>query len=274
MCLTTGTAVQAASQNNYAVTQLVPYAEFTSGGNLTAVGLIAKSDGTVYWAFFDADGNRRANGSLTILANHLKPFIWNAETPGAASLADVPGFLFFALDTDGDGRFLGVDDYALGANAFYLVPPNDVAYVPTVEVGPGALTDPSPANWTNNPILSVVYLHTGDEVDLQYIMDGASGGDDTTLVIWTARQMASSQNMTIHDGEGTSKAITVQFLDDNLNLIDLETNPDVTSGFYGDGFVRWAIPNANDAAAVGGFMFSMAISPTFGASQTLMPNDD
>ena len=274
MCLTAGAAVQAADTNQYDEGQLVPFAEYTSGGNLTAVGLISKSDGTVYWAFFDVDGNRRANGSLSILADDLVPFIWSASTPGAATLSNVPGFLVFGLDSNGNGQVTAADDDALGANAFYIVPPNDVAYVPTVDIGGSQLTDPTPANWTDNPVAALPFLNTGDDVDLQYWIDGASGGEDSTLFIWTARKMASSQNMTINDGAGTSKAITVQFLDDNLNLIDLETNPQVTSGFYGDGFVRWAIPNANDAAAVDVMMFSMAISPTFGAIQTLMPNWD
>jgi hypothetical protein len=274
LCLTAGTAAQAAMPNLYGTGQMVPYANFTTGGNLTAVGLLARDAGTVYWAFFDADGNRRANNSFPIVANQLRGFFWNATTAGGTTLADEPGFLLFELDINGDSKITDADGFDhLGANAFYIVPPNDVAYVPTVDVDYYDLNDPNPTNWTNSPVQTLsLNTGTGDIADIQYLIDGASGGDDTAIVIWTTRQMVSTQNMTLHDGDGTSKPITTPFLADNLNLIDPEADPEVTSGFFGDGYVRWEIPNGGDGGDVQVFLFSMVSSPTFGAIQTLLPN--
>jgi hypothetical protein len=275
LCLSAGTAAQASAPNEYDSAQMVPYANFTTGGNQTAVGLLARDAGTVYWAFFDADGNRRANSSFPIVANQLRGFFWNATTAGGNSLADEPGFLVFALDTNGDGQITNSDGSDnLGANAFYIVPPNDVAYVPTVDVDDSELIDPRPVNWTVPPVTGLPdkFAETGDTVDIQYLIDGASGGDDTAIVIWTTRQMVSTQNMTLHDGDGTSKPITTPFLADNLNLIDPEADPEVTSGFFGDGYLRWPIPNGGDGQPVDVFLFSMVSSPFFGAIQTLLPN--
>ncbi len=273
-CLSASAAVQAAAPNEYDSAQMVPYANFTAGGNITAVGVLARDSGTVYWAFFDGDGNRRAHNSFSIQANELHPFIWNTATAGA-SLAGVEGFLLFAIDTDGDGQITGADGSDnLGANAFYIVPPNDVAYIPTVDVDDSELISSNPANWTVPPVtgLPSKFAETGDTVDIQYLIDGANGGDDTAIIIWTSRQMASSQNMTIHDGNGTSKAISTPFFKDNLNVIDLEADDEVTSAFFGDGYVRWTVPNGGDGLSVDVFLFSMVSSPTFGAIQTLLPN--
>lgn len=274
-CIAASATVQAAAPNEYDSAQMVPYANFTNDGNLTAVGLIALDSGTVYWAFFDANGNRRANSSFSIQANELHPFIWNAATAGGGTLADEPGFLLFAIDTNGDGQITGGDGSDnLGANAFYIVPPDDVAFIPTVDVDDSELISPNPVNWTIPPVTALPskFAETGDTVDIQYLIDGASGGDDTAILIWTTRQMASTQNMILQDGEGTSKPIGTPFLADNLNIIDLETDPEVTSGFYGDGYVRWTIPNGGDSNPVDVFLFSMVSSPTFGAIQTLLPN--
>ncbi len=275
LCLSAGTAAQSSAPNEYDAAQMVPYANFTTGGNVTAVGLLARVAGTVHWAFFDTDGNRRANNSFPIVANQLRGFFWNATTAGGTTLADEPGFLLFALDINGDGQITFADgSNNLGANAFYIVPPNDVAYVPTIDVDDSELIDPSPVNWTVPPVTGLPdkFAETADTVDIQYYIDGASGGDDTTIVIWTTRQMVSTQNMTLHDGDGTSKPITTPFLADNLNLIDPEADPEVTSGFFGDGYLRWTIPNGGDGQPVDVFLFSMVSSPTFGAIQTLLPN--
>lgn len=274
VCLSASAVVQASAPNEYDSAQMVPYANFTAAGNITAVGVLARQSGSVYWAFFDGDGNRRAHNSFSILANELHPFIWNSQTAGA-SLADVEGFLLFAIDTNGDGQITNADGSDnLGANAFYIVPPDDVAYIPTIDVDDSELINPLPANWTVPPVTGLPdkFAETGDTVDIQYLIDGASGGDDTAIIIWTTRQMASSQSMALHDGDGTSKAINTPFLQDNLNVIDLEADNEVTSAFFGEGYVRWAIPDGGDGSSVDVFLFSMVSSPTFGAIQTLLPN--
>jgi len=272
-CLAAATTGGAALVNFYDAAQLVPYANFTSGGNLTAVGLLARKSGTLYWAFFDGNGNRRANSSFPIEANELHPFFWNPITAGDNTLEGQPGFLLFALDTNGDAQITDADwPVPLGANAFYIAPPDDVAYIPTLNVDYSWLASSSPVSWNDQPVMDVLSVYTGVTVDIQYYIDGAHGGDDTAIVIWSPRRMASPQNMTLHNGDRISKPIGVELPNENLNLIDLETNAEVTSGFFGDGYLRWNVPNASDDDQVTLFLFSMVSSPAFGAIQTLLPN--
>ena len=145
---------KAGAMNVYGNGQMVPYATFTTGGPTTAVGLLVKNAGTIYWAFYDGNGNRRHNGNFSILADRLHPFIWSSEATGAATdLSGTVGYLVFALDTNGDAQITGGDAATLSSNAFYVdLASTDVAYVPTLFLDDGFFSDPSPANWTNNPV--------------------------------------------------------------------------------------------------------------------------
>lgn len=269
--------VQAASMNEYDVLQAT-FGMFESSGGVTAVGLTSNAAGTVYWAFFDPNGNRLASGSLSVQQNRLTPFIWDSTTAGGTALADMPGILLFGLDTNANGTLEVADGKHLVSNAFFVdIAVNDVAYIPTMNIRGDDIDQPNPSNWTNLPIAILdgaggKDADTGDVMDMQYLIDGAAGGDDTNIFIFTTKPVASSQSMTIHDGAGASKAITVPFLFNHLNVIDPEQLADVTSAFNGDGFIRWTVPSSTSATDIDAFGGIIVESPTFGAAQTLLPN--
>ena len=268
-------AVQAASMNEYDELQTA-FGLFESSGSFSAVGLTSKVAGTVYWRYFDPNGNGLVSGNFSVEANRLTPFIWDATTAGGTALADVPGVLLFGLDTDGNARIEPADGNNLVANAFLVdLAAQDVAYSPTVDIDAADISEPDPSKWTNLPILNFdsakgKVADTGDVVDVQYLIDGAAGGDDTLIYLWISKPVASTQAMTIYDGAGASKPISVPFLFNSLNLIDLEQLPDVTSDFYGDGFIRWTVPSSTTATSIDVFAGAVVVSPTFGAMQTLM----
>ncbi|MFO1349815.1 MAG: hypothetical protein U1F68_03695 [Gammaproteobacteria bacterium] len=252
---------------------LVPYANFSAANVTTAVGLTARAAGTIHWAFFDQNGNRRARGTETMIANQRFGFIWATEAAAATTpvSANTPGFLVFALDTNGDNAITGADGNNLTAGAFSLnIPDNDVAYIPTVDVT--AISDPNPNNWTSNPVTTLGggAVASGADVGMPYLIAGTpNDGEDTKFYIFTTASPGPSQSMTVHDGSGASKAITVQTLNINLNIIDPETVTDITSSFFGDGSVRWVVP-APGGVNIGAFAFSVIESNAFGAAQTLM----
>lgn len=266
----------AAGLNVYDEAQLVPWVHY-SGGNTTAVGLLARADGTVRWSFYDENGNQRHSGDFSIVANDFRPFIWNSEAAGAAtSLSGVNGYLLFALDTNGDGMINGADTAAsLGANAFYVDASNgDVMFIPVFDLDEFHLSEADTTNWANNPISQLGTVDgksadTGDTLDIQYIGDGATGGIDTNIYIWSTGAPPSSSAATVYDGAGASKAITVPLLNDNLNVLNMETNTDVTASFN-NGYMRWTVPALSSGNAV--VVFSIAIDPNFSAAQTLNAN--
>jgi len=282
LSLILSSGVKAAANNEYDSGQMVPGAMFGSDGSITAVGLISRAAGTVHWAFFDANGNNRESGQFAVTQNQLSPFLWNSAQAGGATLQDVPGYLLFAFDSDGNGLIENGDGNNLTANAFLVklgVSSGDVAHIPVLDIDDGQLSSGNPANWTNNPITGLDgtdgFDAESDDNDILYmpfLIDGVVGsGERTRIVIFTTGEVAAAQAMTLFDGAGASKAVTVKMVNDHLNVIELEGNPEVTNGFFNkNGFLRWTVPKATDASDVDAFVYIIVESPTFKAIQTLL----
>lgn len=260
---------------------MVPWAYYTSTTTTTAVGIGSRYAGEVYWAFFDANGNRRAHGHFAVGEFSRTPFIWSAAAAasGESGLDNLDGYLLFGLDTSGDARIDGTDSGRIGGNAFYVdTTANDVAYIPILGFDSGHLSQQDTSQWTNDPIADLPdhegwAADTGKFAKLGFMIDGAAGGDDTTFYIWTSHEVGSSQSMTVYDGDGASKTVSVPLLNDHLNVLDPEQHPAIDSAFYGDGFVNWLLPKASDGTTdIQAFMFSIVSSDAFGAAQTLMGN--
>lgn len=254
---------------------LVPYANDTGNGFTTTVGITTRAAGTLYWAFFDQNGNRRARGDETLLTHQRFAFIWSTEAAAAVAggPANTPGYLLFAIDTTVGGLITGADSNALTAGAFFVnLPVNDVAYIPTMPIDAAWLSDADPDNWTNNPITQLApadAIAAGATLNLPYLIAGSpNDGEDTKFYVFTTASLGSTRSMTVHDGDGASKIITVQALSSNLNILDPETVSDITPAFYGDGMVRWTIP-AGAGGPIQAFAFSVIESDAFGAAQTL-----
>lgn len=249
---------------------LVPYANFNAT-DTTAVGLTSSQAGTVYWAFFDANGNRRTQGSFVTNAYQLYSFVWSSQAataPGGAALANTEGYLLFALDSDGSGTITGADSPALGGNAFH-VSLGDVAFQPVLPVDAGMLVDPNPANWTVAGVNPGSYLglgfFEGAPLYVQYVIDTTPGGDRTRMHVWCDTNFTLVQSMTLDNGAGVTQAVNVQMLNSRLNVIDIEQIPGINPAFNGGGFIRWTMAGQAGGCSI----FSVAYSPVFAATQTL-----
>lgn len=272
---------QATGMNEFSSLLMVPYATYDSAsGNTTATSIISRFDGTIYWAFFDENGNRRAFDHFPILAQERHPFVWHdvADASTFTGLSGVKGWLLFALDTDNNGIINAADSAnGIAGNAFYVnLTGNDVAYMPTLSLDNAALSENTAANWATSPVASLnpgsgQDADTGDPATLEYFIDGLPGGNDTMIYVWTTRKVSTVQPMTLEDGSGTNKAVELQFLNNNLNVFNAEQIPGMSPAFYGDGFLSWTVPTASDGiSAVDAFMFTVVSSAAFGATQTLM----
>jgi hypothetical protein len=277
--LTLPQIAQSAGMNEYDELQSAP-ALFESDGSVTAIGLTARAAGTIYWSFFDPNGNGVASGSISVEQDQFTPFIWDANTAGGDDLIDVPGFVLFGLDTDGNGRIEPADGNNLGSNSFIIYPlDQDVVYGPTVNIDAADIAESDPALWTTLPTRNLdsadgKAADTGDVLDMQYLIDGAPlSGDDTQIAIFTTAKVPTLQTMTIHDGAGNSRTITVPFFFDRINVIDLEQMvAEDISDFLGGGYVRWMVPESTTGESVDAFAVIFVDSPAFGAIQTLLPN--
>lgn len=260
----------AVSLNGANSVRVVPSCVFYDAGRNTVVGLLSQTAGTVYWVFCDANGTPLKRGNFNMAANQMYGFNWATEA--GASLAGTIGYLTFAMDVaPADGV---LDDTArLSANAFYVdVNTHDAIFVPTIESGVsgGGLTNTNPntfllgnLDWANGGYgeMSPNYLH------LRYFIDGAPGGNDTKIVIFSTQDLAATQTIDVRDTNGNSAPpIVISTPNKRLNVLD----PEATAGWpagYLDGSIRWQVPAAGGTTAYG---FSLVYSTSLGAAQTLV----
>lgn len=251
---------------------LIPYVEFSSEDVTTVVGLTAADPGTIYWTFFDSNGTRRASGVKNVIDLQKIAFIWASEAPAGALLANEPGFLVFALDTNNSGTITGADGDFLKASAFFVDRPNnDVAYIPVIDIDDSQLNSSNPNSWNFNPVAALPSAESGDVIEFSYLIEGnPNDGDDTELYLFTTSDPGGTQSTSIHDGDGNSIAVNLFTNNNNLNIINPELISNLPQQYYGDGFFLWQIPQGSGGKTVYAFTFSIVKSNFFGAAQTLL----
>lgn len=273
--LSTPAAAPAAPLHAYNQCLLVPYAVYGAGGGFSAVGLPARADGSVYWQFVGARGATAA-GSFFVAADTLARFLWLPEAVGDG-FADEPGTLLFCIDRNGDGRIDRDDGDALAGNAFLIdLGAGDVAFLPTVSVDDSDLDDRDVDALlaADNRVARLAATPvTNDFLDLRYLADGAPGGDDTEIVIWTsAAPERAAQTLRLFDADGFSVATERVLAERTLHLIDPESLSGAAALLPGDGFLRWRIPVDDDDDTLFALGFSLVRSERFSAVQTVPGN--
>lgn len=270
-----GTA-SAASLDRLGACALVPAASFDAERD-TAVGLISQSDGTIHWNFFDQGGLRADSGSLAVADGEFVGFGMRSNLD--AALSGTQGLLLFCIDSDNDGRVDGDDEPDLTANAFAILPPNDVAYLPVITLDQedlnGEDTEGPVSEWEDDPVnqFGDIGAGPGDILYLRYFTDGVvNSGDKTTLYLFTTRSPDDTEDMRVVGPNGTVTA-PVPLPEVRLNVIDVETLAEFARptdanelDLNGSGYITWDIPDD----IRGAFGFSIVESPAFGAVQTLV----
>jgi hypothetical protein len=258
----------AVSLNGQCGVRLVPYCVFYDSSRTTVVGVLSQAAGTVHWVFCDSDGIPLKRGQFNVAANQQYGFIWAVEA------GDVPagtvGYLTFAMDrAPADGTLDNGEN--LSANAFYVdVTKSDVIFIPTVEATISALTNTDPNTFLikDLDLAGWGYGTFAADLHLGYDIDGAPGGYDTNIIIFSAQDIASTQIIKVQDTNGNfAPDIAIPTPKKRLNIINPETVAGWPAGYH-VGFIKWPIP----AGTVKVYGFSIVFSTEFGAAQTLVGN--
>ena len=242
---------------------LVPSAYYDAGSN-TVVGLTSKAATTVYWTFFDVNSKHITDGQFAMTANDEASFSWAAS--GGAGTSGMHGYLVFTSGTAAAAT-TGTSDIACNA---FQVTANDAAFIPVPNLATADYAGGT--NLTTMTPTSILTLAGGVPAastgsHLRYWIDGAAGGRDTAIAVWTANPAKGTYTVNIYDDAQNRKSVNFVLPNDELNLIDPETIVG-RPATYLDGFIDWS--GAGYAGLVGGLLtYSVVADPAFGATQTL-----
>ena len=290
-------AAQAYTVGTFSNGVVVPNVIHNGPTNTTAVGLINRSGGirAVYWTFFDQESNHVTDGCFPMTDSDYQPFVWSSES--GTGLEGQRGYLVFALGTSVTGATVatacsaasavGIGAGRLAANAFQVDATNkDVAYIPVVD---GPLTLAAGSNLTTlgptSLTLAAGAAAVGQVMNMRYFIDGAPGGTDTLIAVWSTGDQRGTHTVNMFDDKQARKSVNFKLDHRELDWFNPETIPGRPAGFV-DGFIEWntgvvpgdylSQPGAAAGSALGSiaggsvFTFSVINSPAFGAVQTVL----
>jgi hypothetical protein len=253
---------------------VVPNVIHDGGNTSTAVGIIAAEATSVFWTFFDQDSKHITDGCFNMTANDYEPFVWLNNS--GVGLANKRGYLVFAAGTGttcgGAATIRATTAQTLSGHAFeYNLSAKDVAYVPVID---GPLTLTAGANLTTLDASSLVNVAgaapVGDTLFMRYYIDGAPGGDDTRIVVWSTGNQKGSHTVNIYDDKQNRKSVNFDLTFEELDWF----NPEAIAGRpanFKDGFIVWNTSNASGLTSGGSvFSYSVISAPSFGAVQTIL----
>ena len=286
-------AAQAYTVGTFSNGVVVPNVIHNGPTDTTAVGLINRSGAirAVYWTFFDQDSNHVTDGCFPMTDSDYQPFVWSSES--GTGLEGQRGYLVFALGTSFTGMTAatacsaasaaGIGEGRLAANAFQVDATNkDVAYIPVVD---GPLTLATGSNLTTLGPTSLTAAagaaSVGQVMNMRYFIDGATGGTDTLIAVWSTGDQRGTHTVNMFDDKQDRKSVNFKLDHTELDWFNPETISGRPAGFV-DGFIEWktgVVPGdypgavaGNALATAGGsvFTFSVINSPAFGAVQTVL----
>jgi hypothetical protein len=272
------TSAWAVTESEYAVGLLVPNVIFKANGETTAVGIISRAKGRVYWTFFDENSNHVTDGQFDVTANDYNSFLWKDEA--GLGLEDKRGYLLFVADvssgnpptcnnTQTDGLITACDAALspIAGHAVQVLPPNDAAFAPAF---PLANVDLStfPITPTNLGPTDVDYLVAGancvaagnsitgtigtltesitgpynDDIDMRYCIDNCAGGNATTnILVWSAQMIKGTYTVNMFDDKQNRKSVNFTLPNEEQNFLDPSKIPGRPANFT-EGFIRWDVP--------------------------------
>ncbi len=268
--LTVALAVTAASAvltsgdaNSYTIAEygnglVVPHVYHNGATDTTTVGLTSRSAGTVYWTFFDVNSKHVADGSFSVTANDMYPFIWADES--GIGLEGMNGYLVFTLEPG-----TANDTPALAGNAFQVNTSfSDVAFIPTLPLVAGDYAVNVDLTAMDNATITDAAnaAQAGERVDMRYFIDNAEGGTDTMILVWSPGDINGTHTVNMYDDKQNRRSVNFELEYTELNVFNPEEIAGRPADFL-DGFIAWTVP-----APV--FTYSIIYSPAFGATQTIL----
>lgn len=256
----------------------------------TTVGLINQSAGTtaVYWTFFDVNSNHVTDGCFPMTSKDYEPFVWSASA--GTGLSGVRGYLVFAAGAStaagtaqtacAASAFLAGTSAQISGNAFQVnLTGKSVAFVPVID---GPLTIAGTQDITimdKNSLTAVagaaqVSSSVSPNISMRYFIDGATGGTDTRIVVWSTGVQKKSHTVNIYNDKQERKSVNFVLANDELDYFDPETIVGRPAAFT-DGFIDWTVTTsslANGSTTMEGsvYAYSVISAPSFGAVQTVL----
>ena len=270
---------------------VVPNVIFDASGT-TAVGLVNQSGGTraVYWTFFNQNSQHITDGCFTLTDKQYSPFIWSAQA--GTGLSGTRGYLVFAAGATGTvaqtacggAAQLATTGALISGNAFQVdLAAKSVAFTPVID---GPLTLATSTDLTTMGPDSLQYVDgaaqvtsttTGPQFSMRYAIDGATGGTDTRIVVWSTGNQAKTHTVNIYNNAQARKSVNFTLTQTELDFFDPETIVGRPADFL-DGFIEWT-PNltafytgtaTTGSSSVSVVTYSIISAPAFGAVQTIL----
>jgi len=279
---------------------VVPNVIHNGAADTTAVGLINQTATVVpvFWTFFNQNSGHVTDGCLPMTPKDFQPFVWSAMS--GLGLEGQRGYLVFATGLTPAGittanacaaaNSTGLGPGLIAANAFQVdVANKDLAFVPVIDgplalaagtdlstMGPASLVAVAGArSFGAGPAAAPVF-------SMRYYIDGAAGGNDTRIVVWSTGSQAGTHTVNMFDDAQNRKSVNFKLNFSELDWFDPETIAGRPASFV-DGFIEWnpiaALPadyvpagGAGSLFALGGsaFTYSLISAPAFGAVQTVL----
>lgn len=290
---------------------VVPNVIHNGAANTTAVGIINQSAITVpvYWTWFDQNSMHGVDGCIPMTAQQYFGFNWSAFS--GANMEGKRGYLVFAVGQgttaastpatacaqgQAAGNQLQVNGplAQISGNAFYVdVAGKSVAFTPVID-GPLGL-NPATSNLSTMGPTSLQTVGGAASatstmtMSMRYYIDGAAGGNDTRITVWSTGDHSGTHTVNIFDDKQNRQSVNFKLTESELSWFDPETIPGRPSAFV-DGFIEWApakaqpadfksivgevslaaLANATPPAPGSVVTYSTIIAPAFGAVQTLL----
>jgi hypothetical protein len=253
----------------------------------TAVGIVSKGAGCVFWTFFDQNSVHVTDGRFPMTNNDYAPFIW-AEAAGT-NTAGLRGYLVFTVGAPAPGGACdstpGYSGMTIAGNAFQVLPGSqDVAFTPVID-GPLALEAglTSLDNMGPNSLVSAGGALTlagssTNELNMRYFIDGKPGGTDTNIVVWSTGDQRGNHTVFMYNDQQNVKSVNFNLTHTELDWFDVESIVGRPANYL-DGFLAWPVSTATFAAypakttapsTVSVMTYSVMASPAFGAVQTVL----
>ena len=287
-------AANAYTSGTFANGFVVPNVIKEANGATTSVGIINQSgaNAAVYWTFFDQESNHVADGCFMMTDKDFEPFVWSEKA--GTGMDGFRGYLVFATGSTGgtascNTNQLGVGTGLIAGSAFYVDPvAKDVAFTPVID---GPLTIDPTVNLSLMDAGSLTAVDGAAQVpalggaaspkfSMRYYIDGAAGGADTSIVVWSTGDQRGTHTVFMYDTAQNRRSVNFK-----LNHAELDWfNPEAIIGRpanFLDGFIEWQplvtpadYPGAvgQDLVTLGGsvFTYSVIAAPAFGAVQTIL----
>ena len=277
---------------------VVPNVIHNGPTDTTAVGLINQTATVipVFWTFFDQNSNHVTDGCFPMTPKDYEPFVWSSAS--GLGLEGKRGYLVFAVGATPAGisvanacqaaNSAGINGAGLiAANAFQVDATNkDVAFIPVID-GPLVIAGDLSIMGPNSLLFALGARSFGPgpnvvpAFSMRYFIDGAAGGNDTRVVVWSTGDQRGTHTVNIYDNAQNRQSVNFVLNESELSWFDPETIAGRPAAYL-DGFIDWnpsAVPAGFPAGAaepalnVGGgdvYAYSVVIAPTFGAVQSLL----